>query len=204
MKKLFLSLFILAFITSCTSVKITNNKDKDVDFDQFKTYSFYPWDKQNDEVVNEYDKLTILGSIKNEMNKRGYKFVEKGGDLIISVFVIVQEESSYQAYTNHYAGGWNYGYAGYYGNGWGVGYYGPGYNSTTIKSVSYNKGTLIIDIFRSSDKKQIWQGIASGKMTENLDKRDRRLPMTISQVFRRYPVTPKSQKKIDEMHAEQE
>ncbi|NOX85804.1 MAG: DUF4136 domain-containing protein [Chlorobi bacterium] len=204
MKKLFLPFVILFIFNSCTSVKITNNRDKTVDFEKFRTYSFYPWDKQNNEVVNEYDKLTILGSIKNEMNKRGYKFVETGGDLIISVFVIVQEETSYQAYTNHYGPGWNYGYAGYYGNGWGVGYYGPVHNNTTITSTSYNKGTLIIDIFNSSDKRQVWQGIASGEVTDNLNRRDRRLPMTIGQVFRRFPVTPKSQKKIEQMHAEQQ
>ena len=202
MKKFFLPLIILFIISSCNSVKITNNMDKKVDFEKFKTYSFFPWDKQNDKVVNEYDKLTILGAIKNEMNKRGYQYVEKGGDLVISVFVIVKEETSYQAYNHHFGGGWNYGYAGYYGNGFGVGYVGPAYDPTIV-STSYNQGTLIIDIFERSDKRQIWQGIASGEVTENLDKRDRRLPMTISQVFRRFPVTPKSQKKLDEMKAEE-
>lgn len=202
MKKLFLPFIILFIFSACNSVKITNNWDKKVDFEEFKTYSFYPWDKQNDKVLNEYDKLTIVGAIKNEMNKRGYTYVEKGGDLIISVFVIVQEETSYQAYANHFGGGWNYGYAGYYGNGFGVGYVGPAY-SPTIVSTSYNQGTIIIDIFRSKDKVQIWQGIASGEVTQNLDKRDRRLPTTIAQVFRRFPVTPKSQKKLEEMQAEQ-
>ncbi len=201
MKKLLIPFIILLLFSSCTGVKISNNRDKTVDFEEFKTYSFFSWDKQNDEVVNEYDKLTILGAIKNEMNKRGYKYVEEGGDLIISVFVIVQEETSYQAYNHHFGGGWNYGYAGYYGYGWGVGYVGPAYNPTVV-STSYNKGTLIIDIFRHSDKVQIWQGIASGEVTDNLNKRDRRLPMTISQVFRRFPVTPKSQKKLEEMQAE--
>jgi hypothetical protein len=201
MKKFFLYLpFILLVAVSCRSVKIDNNWDKEVDFSTFKTYSLYPWDKQNDQVLNDYDKMTIAGAIKNEMNLRGYKHVEKGGELMISTFVIIEEKSSYQAYNNHYAGWAGYGGGwGYYGNAGFYGYgMGPGYNTTTIYSTSYNQGTLIIDIFRLKDKRLVWQGIASGEVQEDLEKRDKRLPMTISQVFRRYPVTQKSRKKLED------
>lgn len=207
MKKFLLPFVILFLLNSCTGVKITNNWDKTVDFKQFKTYSFYPWDKQNNKMVNDYDKLTIINAIKDEMNRRGYQYVDKSGDLIISVFVIVKEETSYQAYTNHYGPGWTYGWGpGYYGYGYGPGYYGygPGYNNTTVMSTTYHQGTLIIDIFQRSDKKQVWQGIGSGEVTNNLEKRDRRLPMTIGQIFRRFPVPKKSSKKIEEMHSRQE
>ena len=196
-------LLITVFLTSCTGVKITNNWDRKVDFSSFKTYSLYPWDRHNDQVVNDYDKQTILSSIKREMEKRGYKHVEKNGDLIVSTFVIVEERTSYQAYTNHYGGwggyggGWGYyGAPGYYGYGWG------GYNSTTIYKTDYNQGTLLIDIFRLSDKQLIWQGIGSGEVTDNYEKRDRTLPKNISQIFRRFPVRPKSAKKLAELNAE--
>lgn len=203
MKKIIYPILAL-FLVSCTGVKITNQWDKEVDFNVFKTYSFYPWDKHNDQVINDYDKQTILDAIKDEMNSRGYKLVEKNGDLVISTFVIVEDKTSYQAYTRHY-GGW----AGY-GGGWGyygrAGYYGygmsPGYNSTTIYSTDYQQGTLIIDIFRLSDKRIIWQGIGSGEVTQDLSKRDRRLPVTIGQIFRRFPVTKKSAKKLAEMESE--
>ena len=202
MRYLLILSFVL-FFASCTSVKITNNWDKEVDFETFKTYSLYPWDKHNSMVVNDYDKQTILGAIKNEMNRRGYKYVEKKGDLVISTFVIIEEETSYQAYTNHYGGwagyggGWGYyGAPGYYGYGWGP------YATTTIYKTDYNQGTLIIDIFRLSDKTLVWQGIASGEVTENYEKRDRNLPKNIAQIFRRFPVTPLSSKKLAEQNAE--
>jgi hypothetical protein len=195
MKYLIIPLIFL-FIYSCNSVKITNHKEKDVDFHAFKTYSLYPWDKHNSELVNDYDKMTILGTIKNEMNKRGYEFVEKNGELVVSTFIIIQEETSYQAYTNHYGGwagyggGWGYwGGPGFYGYGW-----GPGYSSSYITSVDYNKGTLIIDVFNLSDKRLVWQGIASGKVEGDYDKRDKRLPMTIEQIFKAYPVRPGKKK----------
>lgn len=197
-------LLIVTLFASCTGVKITNQWDKEVEFDEFKTYSLYPWATHNDQVVNDYDKQTILSSIKVEMDKRGYKQVDKKGDLVVSTFVIVEDKTSYQAYSNHY-GGW----AGY-GGGWGYygrsGYYGygmgPGYSTTRIYSTEYQQGTLIIDIFRLADKKLIWQGIGSGEMTNNYEKRDRNLPKTIGQIYRRFPVTAKTQKQLDAMNAE--
>jgi hypothetical protein len=191
-------LFILTLLTSCTGVKITNNWDKDVDFSTFKTYSLYPWDRHNDQVLNDYDKQTILTSIKNEMNKRGYRHVEKNGDLIISTFVIIEEQTSYQAYTNHYGGWAGYG-GGWYGN---PAFYGYGWGTTTIYRTDYNQGTLIIDIFRLSDKILIWQGIGSGEVTDNYEKRDRRLPKNIAHIFRRFPQRPMSSKKMEERNAE--
>ena len=203
MKRIIIPVLIL-FLASCTSVKVNNQWDRSVDFKTFKTYSLYPWDRQNDQVVNDYDKQTIIGSIKNEMNSRGYKLVEKDGDLVVSTFVILEDKTSYQSYTNHYSGwagyggGWGYyGSAGFYGYGW-----SPGYNSTTYYSTDYTQGTLIIDIFRLSDKKLVWQGIGSGEVTEDLAKRDRKLPMRIGQIFRRFPVAKKSQKKLAEMDSE--
>jgi hypothetical protein len=130
-------------------------------------------------------------AIKQEMDGRGYKQVDKDGELIVSAFVIIENKTSYQAYTTHY-GGWA-GYGGGWGYYGGMGYYGygwePGYSNTQVYSTDYEQGTLLIDIFRLSDKRLIWQGIGSGEVTDDLNKRDRRLPMSIGQIFRKYPVT---------------
>jgi len=63
---------LLLLLASCTGVKVTNEWDRKVDFKSFKTYSLYPWDKHNDQIVNDYDKQTILSSIKNEMETRDH------------------------------------------------------------------------------------------------------------------------------------
>lgn len=188
MKNLLLP-FIFLFLVSCSSVKVTYNLDRNVDFTEFKTFSLYPWDTYADKVVNDYDKMTILGAIKNEMLSRGYKFVDKDGDLVVSTFVVVSKETSYQAYTDHY-GGWA-GYGGGWGYGAGMGYYGygyGGYSTTTVTQTDYLAGTMIIDVFRLADKKLIWQGVAKGDVTEDLAKRDKRLPLIIGDIFGKYPV----------------
>lgn len=196
MKKLIIP-FLLIFLVSCSSVKVTNQWDKEVDFSTFKTYSLYPWDTHNDKVINDYDKITIQNAVKDEMNSRGYQLVENNGELIVSTFVVVENKTSYQAYTNHYGGwagyggGWGYyGGMGYYGHGW-----GPGYSTSTVYATDYQKGTLVIDIFRLVDKKLIWQGIGSGEVTQDLATRDKKLPKHITHIYQRFPLSKKSTKK---------
>ncbi|MBC8319177.1 MAG: DUF4136 domain-containing protein [Bacteroidetes bacterium] len=191
MKKLLIPIMLL-FLVSCSTVQITSNYDNSVNFKEFNTFSMYPWNKHNDSLVNPYDKETIIMSVKSEMESRGYKHIEQGGDLIVSTFVILENKTNYQAYTNHYSGyagfggGWGY-YASpwAYGYGWGPGYYG---GATTITKVDYVQGTLMIDIFELANKKLVWQGIGTGEVDNNPATRDKRLPKNIGQIFKRFPI----------------
>ncbi|MDP2724571.1 MAG: DUF4136 domain-containing protein [Bacteroidales bacterium] len=192
MKKILIPLLIV-LLYSCSSLQVTNNYDKDVDFKSFKTFSLYPWDRHNDSLVNAYDRQTIEDAVKNEMERRGYQYVEKNGDLIVSMFVILKNKTDYEAYTNHYGGYAGYGGGwGFYGAPWAYGYgWGPGFNSTTVTSRDYVQGTLLIDIFQLSGKKLVWQGIGTGEVDENLATRDRNLPKHVSHIFRRFPIPKK-------------
>lgn len=203
MKNIIIPLIVL-FLSSCSGVDVTSQWDKKTDFRSFKTYSLYPWDTHNSKIVNDYDKQTIVNSVKSQMNSRGYQLVEKDGDLIVSTFVIIKDKTSYQAYTNHYGGwagyggGWGYyGGAGYYGYGW-----GPGYSATTVYQTDYQQGTLVIDIFRLEDKKLIWQGIGSGEVTQDYAQRDKNLPKNIGRIFHRFPIKPLSKKQLDNIGSE--
>ena len=195
MKKLLIPV-ILIFLYSCSSLEVTNNWDKEFDFKSVKTYSMYPWDKHNDSMINDYDKETIVLAVKDEMDRRGYKYVEKNGDLIVSVYVTLNNKTDYQAYTNHYGGYAGYGGGwGYYGSPWAFGYgYGPGYygGATTVTAVNYTQGTLVIDIFELKNKKLVWQGIGTKTVETDLAIRDKTLPKNISHIFRRFPVAKKN------------
>ncbi len=185
-----ITLISAIFTISCSSIDVTNDWDKSVNFSKFSTFSLYPWNTFNDPTINDYDKKTIQMSVKEEMEKRGYKYVEKNGELIVSTFVVLSNKTSYQAYTNHYGGYAGYGGGWmYYGSPWAYGYgWGPGYSTTTVQKRKYVQGTLIIDIFELETKKLIWQGIGSGEVTQDLDARDRILPKRVSHIFRKYPI----------------
>lgn len=192
MKKILIPLLIV-LLYSCSSLQVTNNYDKDVDFKSFKTFSLYPWDRHNDSVINVYDRQIIENAVKNEMERRGYQYIEKNGELIVSMFVILKNKTDYEAYTNHYGGYAGYGGGwGFYGSPWAYGYgWGPGFSSTTVTSRDYVQGTLLIDIFQLSGKKLVWQGIGTGEVDEILATRDRNLPKHVSHIFKRFPIPKK-------------
>lgn len=191
MKKL-LSLFVIVLLlSSCNSLKVYTDSDKTVDFTQFTTFSLYPWDYKNGYQINDYDKGTILNAIKTEMAEKGYKFQKEGGEMVVSIFITLDNVTSYDAYTNHYGGWAGYGGGwGYYGYGYGYGY-GPGYSTTTVTENNYQEGTLIIDVFNASDKELIWQGIGSREVENDLDKRDRDLPKNVAKILASFPAIKK-------------
>lgn len=186
-KTIYLLLLIFTFLASCSSLDVTTDWDRDVNFSNFKTFSFYPWDYKNGYQINDYDKHTILAAIENDLISKGYTYEKTGGDLVVSIFVALEGRTSYEAYTNHYGGWAGYGGGwGYYGLGYGY-YWGPGYSTTTVTQRNYKQGTLIIDIFNAADKKLIWQGIGSREVENDLDKRDKMLPKNVQQILQQFP-----------------
>lgn len=169
MKKIIFPLLII-FLASCNPWKYLGEYDHEVDFSSFKTFGLLNWEKYNDEQVSPETKKYILMAIKGELESRGYVYQEKDADLQVSVFIIINEETSYSAYTNHYAG-----YAGYgsvaFGVGVGsggtaVGAYGYGIPTYpyTIVNHDYNVGAFVVDLLDHSKKKIVWQGLAKGRI----------------------------------------
>jgi len=96
-----------------------------------KLFGLLSWDPVNDKEVSPQTKQYILMSIKDEMESRGYIYQKDNAALQISIFIVVQEETSYSAYSNHYAG-----YSGYGSIGVGVGV-GTGGTSVGVVGLWY-------------------------------------------------------------------
>jgi hypothetical protein len=183
MKRKILALIVsVAFLTACSSLTITADWDKTVDFTQYNTYSFFGWQKDSDKILNNFDKERIQEAFANEFDKRGIKYVESGGDLVVSLFIVINQKTGVNAYTDHYGTG-GYGY--YRPWGWGA-----GYSTTTYHEYDYLVGTLVCDVFEASSKNLIWQGVGSGTVDENPSKRERGIPRAVAQIMSRYPVQP--------------
>jgi len=170
MKKFILPLMVILFLSSCNPWKFVGEYDHNVDFATFKTFGLLNWDVTNDKVVSPETKKYILMAIKSQLEERGYVYQEKDADLQVSVFVLIQEETSYSAYANHYAGYTGYGDVavgvGVGSGGVGVGAVGygmPNYPYTVVNH-DYNVGTVIVDLLDSAKKKRVWQGVASGRI----------------------------------------
>ena len=128
--------------------KVTADYDKSKDFSKYKTYSFLGWQKDTDQLVNDFDK-----------------------------------ETSTTAYTNFYGGtAYRYRRGGY---GW-----ANGYATTSYSENDYIKGTLVVDLHDNATQELVWQGVASGTVSENPEKREKKIPKTVNKLMKKYPVDP--------------
>ena len=187
-----ISLAVL-FLSSCTSTKITADYDKSIDFTKYKTFEYYGWAKESDKLMNDLDKKRIEDSFANEFYKRGMSYVKENGDLIVTLFIVVENKTQTTANTTSMSGYGGY-YGGYYGYGPRYGW-GPSYSTTTVSTYNYAVGTLVCDVYDKASEQLIWEGIASKTIDENPQTRDRNIPKVIEYLMRKYPVPPVATKK---------
>lgn len=181
-------------LSSCDSVKVTSDYDKTADFTKYKTFEYYGWAQESDKILNQLDKDRIEKAFGEEFKKRGMSYVESGGDLIVTLFIVVEQKTQQTATTSGMGGGYGGYYGGYYGYGPGYGW-GGGYSTTTISEYDYNVGTLVCDVFDKSEEKLIWEGIGSGTVDDNPQSRDKNIPKAVEKIMYKYPVKPISEKK---------
>jgi len=103
---LFLPLALILLASSCVSVRVIADYDRNADFNTYKTYAFYKTgiDKAQ---ISDLDKKRILRAIENEMANKGFVKSENP-DLLVSIFT--KERERVDIYNN---AGWGWGW------GWG-------------------------------------------------------------------------------------
>ncbi len=188
-------LFVLPFLTGCASLNVTYDYDKNVDFNQYKTYQFYGWAKGSEKNINSLDRERVQDAFAKEFQKRGLTYVKDNGDLIVSLFFVTKEKTQTTANTTGLGAYGGY-YGGYYGYGphWG---WGPGftYSTTTYTQHDYKEGTLIVDVFDAKAKKLIWEGIATDVIKEKPEGREERIKHAVAKIMENYPVKPEGEAK---------
>jgi hypothetical protein len=79
-------------------------------------------------------------------------------------------------------GGWGWGGFG----PWGMGRFGGmGMNQPMVSTQS--EGTLFIDLIDAKEKELIWQGMGTGYISRNLEKKDERIKEFVSKVMEKFP-----------------
>lgn len=184
LKFLVLPLLGLLLLSSCVSVKVLADYDKEADFNSYKSYAFYKTgiDKAQ---ISDLDKKRILTAIETEMSSRGF-VKSKQPDVLVSIFTLEKERVN--VYNNNfgYGWGWGWGYGYGYWNPWlwgGPGYYGG--SSVSTDTV----GSLYIDLIDAKNKELVWQGRGVGTLnnTKNIEKKEERIREFVSQILEKYP-----------------
>ena len=186
MKTAVLATLTILIFSACSSIKVVTDKDPTVDFTSFKTYEYYGWAEESDKMLNRFDKERIEEAFGAEFIKRGMTFVESGGDVIVTLFIVAEQKTKTTATTSGMGGGYG-GYGGYYGHGPGYGW-GGGMSTTTYSDYDYMVGTLVVDMFDSKAKQLIWEASGSGTIKENPKGREDRIKQSVGKIMQKYPV----------------
>lgn len=193
MKRFIYALLIIGIANACSSISVTSDYDKTVDFSKYKTFMYYGWGKKSDQILTDFDKNRIEGSFQAEFAKRGWTVTKGNGDAVVSLYIVVDKRTSYSSYTNHYNSGMYGGmYGSRYGYGYGYGYGMPMNSTTTTVRNDYLEGTLIVDVFDTKERKHIWQGIGKKTINENTSNREARIQEAVAAIMSQFPVQPKN------------
>lgn len=177
--KLLSLLFITAVAASCSSVRVDADYDESVDFAQYKTYGYLK-DGIDKSEISDLDKKRILNAVDVEMQKKGYTKSEKP-QLLVNIFTKANKDVN----VNNW-GGMGMGYGWGWGPGWGWGGpWGWGGNYTSVSTAT--EGVLYIDLIDASKKELVWQGIGSGVLTRNRDKKQERINEFVSEIISEFP-----------------
>ena len=146
MKKL--SLFIIAillFFSSCSTIHVKTDFDRDADFSVYKTYRWIP-DKnrtrENKLMKDQLVKKHIYSAVDRELAEMGFKKAEgQRTDILVTFYIGTKKKVD----ITHY--------------GYGYGRWG-GYNRG-VSVHRYKEGTLILDFIDAENKQLVWRGWAS-------------------------------------------
>jgi len=183
LKKFYLPAMALMIMTSCVSVRVVTDYDRDTNFNEYKSYAFYKTGIDKAEI-SDLDKKRILKAIEAEMGSRGFVKSESP-DLLVSIFT--KEKERVDVFNNNYGFGWGWGYP-YWGGYWG-GYWGPwgGYYGSSVSSTT--EGALYIDLIDAKNKELVWQGRGQGSLNnfQNIEKKEERIKEFVSEILAKYP-----------------
>ncbi|MDO6761370.1 DUF4136 domain-containing protein [Tamlana sp. 2_MG-2023] len=164
-------------LTSCSSIQVAADYDKEVNFDNYKTFAFFKNGIDKAEI-SDLDKRRILRAIESELLKKGFTKSEDP-DLLISLFT--KSNQRVDVYNNS----WGYGAWGWGGYGMGPGW-GWGWNMQPDVSTS-TEGQLYIDLIDADKKELVWQGMGTGYLTQNMEQKEARIQEFVAKIMEKYP-----------------
>ena len=182
-----LTLAALAVVAAgCASTQAPKNRidyDRSADFSVYRTYGF-PKETGTDRggystLVTSYFKSSISAA----MEARGYKYSEEKPDLLVNFFMNTRERTETASQPRMAAG---YGYYGYR-----YGLYNPWPAYEDHHTVTYQIGTINVDIVDAEKKQLIWEGISEGRVSEEAMANPKvTVNAVVTELMRQYPGKP--------------
>ncbi|QNJ97942.1 DUF4136 domain-containing protein [Constantimarinum furrinae] len=167
----FLPVLLLFVFTSCTTVRVVSDYDRQANFNAYTSFAFYkPGIDQA--KISDLDKKRILRAIESELSAKGMSKSDSPS-LLVSIFT--KERERVDVYQRNYGYGW----------GWNPWWYGGYYGNTVSRST---EGSLYIDLIDAKTNELVWQGIGSAKLiTDDIDEKEERIREIVREILAEYP-----------------
>lgn len=171
-------LMLVILLTSCSSVRVAADYDRETNFDNYKTFAFFKPGIDKAEI-SDLDKRRILRAIEAELMAKGMTKSESP-DMLVSIFT--KSTQRVDIYNNAWgAGAWGWGGFNRWGWGW-----GPGWGGNQVSTRT--EGMLFIDFIDSNKKELIWQGSGTGYLvTRNVEKKEARIKEFVAKTMEQFP-----------------
>jgi len=164
-------MLLFVAVTSCVSVRVASDYDRNANFNDYKSFAFYKPGIDKAEI-NDLDKRRILRAIETEMLAKGFTKSENP-DMLVSIFTKSREK------INVYNDGY-----GPYGYGWGwYPWYWGGYGTVSRTT----EGVLYIDLIDANKKELVWQGQGTGYLSHDMNKKEERIKEFVAKILEKYP-----------------
>ena len=169
MKLLPVSFAMMAMVlVSCSGLKIVEDHDSSVKFDNYHTYNFTP--AADSIPINQLNKSRLFNAISSEMNASGIHW-DADPDLYVHVHMLMKDGSK----TNV-----SYGQGATYD-------LGSGFSTTYMDYGEYTEGSLFFDIIDARKKQLVWSGKATGDIKDSNILSEKDINRIVHKVFKKFP-----------------
>jgi uncharacterized protein DUF4136 len=167
-------------LSSCEApLKVTNDYDRNANFQQYKTFSLNKITDPKRQSVSQLNQDRINNAVIADMSRKGFQ-PSDNPDLLINLAVILKDKQSVTANTDYY------GYGGFYRPyGWRMGMGPTAY--TTYSVQNYKEGSLIIEVIDAKTKNLLWEGIGNKEIDGPVKDPDTAIPAAVTKIMASFP-----------------
>jgi len=190
-----LAFFGMLILYSCAE-NIYSDSVKGTNYNQYKTYALIPdadTSHKDGRINNDEVNYSIKQDVSDEMALRGFKLDTIHPDLLVLVHTFLKQMKD-TVRTPLYSS-YPYYYPGVYIGPWYPFYYPlyytiPNVIGYNIHPVTYDEGSIAIDVIERTTNKIVWRGWAEENEFDP-DKLTNEIRHKVSQIFNKFPVKVK-------------
>ena len=178
--RVFALLAALLFVAACESgPRVITNAAPDFNIAGFQTFSFLQPLSTDNGNVRTILSNELIDAARGELELAGLRYVETGGDLLVNFVVSTRETLQTRPSTGasvHHS-------RGRYGT-WG----GYSMSMSTTEVVQRTEGTVAIDIIDASRLQLVWEGAATGRVTDRVrENRAEAINVAVRDILKQFP-----------------